>query len=61
MAYNGTAFPTDVLNSTNYFRNLHSAQDLRWNASLAGYAQSYAERCIWKHSVSEIRRASLYG
>ena len=58
MAYNGSAFPTDVLNSTNYFRELHGAKDVTWNSSLAEYAQSYAQNCIWRHSVWNHPRAS---
>ncbi|KIX00183.1 uncharacterized protein Z518_10321 [Rhinocladiella mackenziei CBS 650.93] len=43
-------FRTSVLNSTNFYRYEHSASYIYWNESLAEYAQSYSEQCIWEHS-----------
>jgi len=43
-------FRTSVLNSTNLFRYEHSAPFLYWNSTLASYAQSYSETCLWEHS-----------
>lgn len=40
-----------VLNGTNYYRNLHQADNLTWDSALADYAQNYAKKCIWEHSV----------
>jgi len=51
MAYTGTAFGSAVLNSTNYFRAQHQASALTWNTTLAQYAQDYAQKCLWQHSV----------
>lgn len=44
-------FRSSVLNSTNFYRKQHNATDLTWNNSLATYAASYAEKCLWEHSV----------
>ncbi|MCJ1263277.1 hypothetical protein MMC22_003147 [Lobaria immixta] len=44
-------FRSSVLNSTNFYRKQHNASDLTWNNSLATYAASYAEKCLWEHSV----------
>lgn len=44
-------FRSSVLNSTNIYRKQHNASDLTWNTSLATYAATYAERCLWEHSV----------
>lgn len=43
-------FRESVLNSTNFFRYEHSAGYIYWNETLASYAQSYSEECIWEHS-----------
>lgn len=43
-------FRTSILNSTNFYRYEHSASYLYWNTTLADYAQSYAEECLWQHS-----------
>lgn len=50
-AFSGTAFPSAILNSTNYFRAQHQASPLIWDTSLAAYAQTYANKCLWGHSV----------
>lgn len=42
---------SSVLNSTNFYRKQHNASELTWNSSLATYAASYAEKCLWAHSV----------
>jgi len=44
------AFRESILNSTNTFRYEHSAGYIYWNETLATYAQSYSENCVWKHS-----------
>ena len=46
-----TEFRSSMLNSTNFYRAQHNATDLTWNETLATYATSYAEKCLWKHSV----------
>jgi uncharacterized protein YkwD len=51
MSYTGGAFQAAVLNSTNYYRSQHQAQALSWDENLASYAQDYAEKCQWQHSV----------
>lgn len=43
-------FRTSLLNSTNLYRWQHNATYLSWNDSLASYATSYAEQCVWAHS-----------
>nr|POF24575.1 hypothetical protein CFP56_78157 [Quercus suber] len=40
-----------VLNSTNLYRANYGADALTWNATLAAFAQTHAEKCIWQHSV----------
>lgn len=50
-AYAGQAFQSSVLNSTNYFRAQHQAQAVTWDATLADFAQNYAQGCDFKHSV----------
>lgn len=46
-----TEFRSSILNSTNFYRAQHNATALTWNQSLATYAATYAEKCLWKHSV----------
>lgn len=41
-----------ILDSTNHYRQLHSAPPLVWNATIAAITQAYTEKCLWKHSVS---------
>ncbi|OAL28385.1 hypothetical protein AYO20_09502 [Fonsecaea nubica] len=43
-------FRESILNSTNFFRYEHSAGYIYWNETLASYAQSYSEGCVWTHS-----------
>lgn len=43
-------FRTSILNSTNFYRYEHSASYIYWNTTLAQYAQSYSENCVWEHS-----------
>lgn len=45
-------FRSSILNSTNFYRNQHNATALTWNNSLATYATTYANKCLWTHSVS---------
>jgi len=58
MAYTGDVFQSAVLNSTNYYRAQHQAGSLSWDDSLAQYAQDYAEKCQWKHSVRRLAQTS---
>lgn len=51
MSYDGQAFQSAVLNSTNYYRAQHQASSLSWNSTLATFANDYAQKCIWQHSV----------
>jgi hypothetical protein len=43
-------FRTSILNSTNTYRYEHSASYIYWNSTLASYAQSYSQNCVWEHS-----------
>lgn len=52
MAWQGQSFQNAVLDSTNYYRGQHQANPLRWDDSLASYAQDYAQKCVFEHSVS---------
>jgi hypothetical protein len=45
-------FKQDILQRTNFYRQRHNATALKWSDNLADYAQSYAAKCIWEHSVS---------
>ena len=46
-----SAFTAAVVNSTNVYRTQHNASALAWNASLAAYAQNWANGCVFHHSV----------
>lgn len=48
---NKTQLQHDTLTQTNSYRQQHNASALKWNISLAIYAQNWADRCLWKHSV----------
>ncbi|KAM3414527.1 hypothetical protein BST61_g9686 [Cercospora zeina] len=39
-----------VLNSTNTWRSDYLAEPVKWNDSLADYAQDWAKGCLWQHS-----------
>lgn len=56
MAWEGQGLRDAVLNSTNLYRSHHESRALTWNASLASYAQDYADGCKFQHSVSLIWR-----
>jgi len=43
-------FRTSILNSTNFYRYEHSASYIYWNQTLAQYAQTYSQKCVWAHS-----------
>jgi hypothetical protein len=43
-------FRESILNSTNTYRYEHSAGYIYWNETLASYAQSYSQNCVWEHS-----------
>jgi hypothetical protein len=47
---NSLSFRENILNSTNTYRYEHSASYIYWNETLAAYAQSYSEQCLWQHS-----------
>lgn len=47
---NSLDFRTSILNSTNFYRYEHNASYMYWNETLAKYAQSYSEKCVWQHS-----------
>lgn len=44
-------FKETVLQVSNEYRGSHEAEEVVWNETLVKYAQSWAETCIWKHSV----------
>lgn len=46
-----TLFEDTVLNVTNRYRAQHDASALTWNNSLTAYAENWAKKCLWKHSV----------
>jgi uncharacterized protein YkwD len=52
MAWEGQGFRDAVLNSTNQYRTQHEASALKWNQTLASYAQDHAGSCDFKHTVS---------
>lgn len=43
---------TAVLNSTNIYRQRHLAKPLKWNSTLANFAEQHAKHCVFDHSVS---------
>lgn len=47
---NTTQFTLSILNSTNTYRAQHNASALEWNTTLASYAYSLAQKCIFAHS-----------
>lgn len=55
MAWEGKGFQDAVLNSTNLYRAQHQADPLKWDDSLASYAQDYADGCKFTHSVSSVQ------
>ena len=40
-----------VLQHHNVHRANHSAGDLEWNTTLAGYSEEVATSCVWGHNV----------
>jgi len=50
MAWEGRGFTDAVLNSTNQYRSQHEASALKWNQTLASYAQDHADGCEMKHT-----------
>jgi hypothetical protein len=52
MAWEGQGFKDAVLNSTNQYRAQHEASSVKWNQTLASYAQDHADGCEFKHTVS---------
>jgi uncharacterized protein YkwD len=55
MAWEGRGFTDAVLNSTNQYRSQHEASALKWNKTLASYAQDHADGCEMKHTVSPLQ------
>lgn len=45
-------FKETVMTKTNICRKRHHADPLVWNNTLADFAQNWAEKCNWKHSVN---------
>ncbi|KAI8142604.1 CAP domain-containing protein [Fennellomyces sp. T-0311] len=41
---------SETLDLHNKFRAEHSAPDLKWNSTLAEYAQKWSDRCVFEHS-----------
>jgi uncharacterized protein YkwD len=60
MAWEGNGFRDAVLNSTNLHRAQHQAKAVKWDDSLASYAQDHADDCKFAHSVSCTQRNSLF-
>lgn len=56
---NSSSLQSAVLNSTNFYRTQHQVEPVKWNDTLADFAEDYAKGCIWKHSVSLLRPTHL--
>jgi len=50
MAWEGQGFKDALLNTTNQYRARHEANALKWNQTLASYAQDHADSCEFKHT-----------
>lgn len=48
--YSPVKLQSSALNSTNYFRSQFLAKPLKWDSTLAAFAQQHAEKCLWEHS-----------
>jgi len=59
MAWEGKGFRDAVLNSTNLYRAQHQANAVKWDDSLASYAQDHADDCKFAHSVGSIQCSSF--
>ena len=59
MAWEGKGFRDAVLNSTNLYRAQHQANAVKWDDSLASYAQDHADHCKFAHSVSSIQYSAF--
>jgi uncharacterized protein YkwD len=55
MSWEGKGFRDAVLNSTNLYRSQHEADAVKWDDSLASYAQDHANSCKFAHTVSVIQ------
>jgi uncharacterized protein YkwD len=55
MSWEGKGFRDAVLNSTNLYRSQHEANAVKWDDSLASYAQDHANSCKFAHTVSLIQ------
>lgn len=52
MSWEGKGFRDAALNSTNLYRARHEASAIKWDDSLASFAQDHADGCDFEHSVS---------
>jgi uncharacterized protein YkwD len=55
MSWEGKGFRDAVLNSTNLYRGQHEANAVKWDDTLASYAQDHANSCKFAHTVSVFR------
>ncbi|KAL6697497.1 PR-1-like protein [Trichoderma pleuroticola] len=49
----GNDYGSIVVNEHNVHRANHSAPDLAWDTTLAGYAQTIAEGCVFAHDMTQ--------
>ncbi|OPB45278.1 hypothetical protein A0O28_0074880 [Trichoderma guizhouense] len=49
----GNDYSSIVVNEHNIHRANHSAPDLAWDTTLAGYAQTIAEGCVFAHDMTQ--------
>jgi len=45
-----SAFQSDMLSATNFYRNEHGVAALTWNATSAKYAANWSSKCNFEHS-----------
>ncbi|KAG0169760.1 hypothetical protein DFQ30_003266 [Apophysomyces sp. BC1015] len=51
----------NILRVHNKYRAKHQAPPLRWNTTLAKYAQKWSNRCEFKHSMGDYGENLAYG
>lgn len=44
-------FKSTILNVTNTYRKQHNATALKWNDTLADFAEDWSKKCNFEHSV----------
>ncbi|RUS12656.1 CAP domain-containing protein [Endogone sp. FLAS-F59071] len=49
-----------VLSRTNYHRRQHGAPPLTWNTTIQAFAQSWVNRCVFRHSRTLLYGENLY-